>query len=295
MVLGANELSHDLEKVAWINAVFLQGRGPGWQALASPWRVSPLKPGVVPEHLRQAMRRPIYLADPQTKNLLVYDHAWASKYSPARASEPGRSWSVCDSVDGPGCMDLLEQYHDMKNSGISLSPIGSERSQMISKGSGHGSSPLSQLVQTESAAQAAALKRQRAEQTAGRSRAMPHRTPALDLRTKTKGSGVSDAVLDAAMKGTHPKKALELAQITPGRTERELTQAAKSHHPTARKTEMADAKAGEPEDSAAEAAMARAAVARAAELSKEAYAKEGVPNTRDIQDLSGPPGAVKRH
>jgi hypothetical protein len=83
--------------------------------------------------LVQAMRRPIYLADPQTPNLRVHDHAWASKYSPAKTRAqvvfslghggPGSVsyvGSVCDSTDGPGCMELRERYQSAQRSGVTL-------------------------------------------------------------------------------------------------------------------------------------------------------------------------------
>ena len=63
----------------WHNVPFLQGHGPGYDALETPWRI--LEKGdrrtwaTAP-----SARLPVYVADGGTAKEMVLDHVWGSRY-----------------------------------------------------------------------------------------------------------------------------------------------------------------------------------------------------------------------
>eukprot|EP01051_Picozoa_sp_SAG22_P022278 SAG22_NODE_5278_length_1047_cov_1.844937_1_plen_257_part_10 len=157
----------------WKNVPFLQGRGPGWAALATPWRLPAPQPGArqitrpayVPGAAGYRPRRAVYIADPGEPGQLVLDGVWGSVYNPSRmrpgpaGGQPVRA--LCDSTDGPGCMALQRQYASATAAGVSLNVYGETgggkadgvwgsqvpgwNAQQQFARSKHGKSPLAQL------------------------------------------------------------------------------------------------------------------------------------------------------
>ena len=96
----------------WKNEPFLQGRGPGWAALATPWRARMMRGRGVPQHLLVPIPRPLYISDPGTQKAgalpgeLVHDDVWGSVYNPGRHKPGAAHRTLCVLADGPGCFRL---------------------------------------------------------------------------------------------------------------------------------------------------------------------------------------------
>jgi hypothetical protein len=109
-------------------------------------------------------------------------------------------------------MDLRERYRSMQSSGVSLAPAGAERSAAVSRGAGHGSSSLSQLVPlgrdfeakwAEAGRAAAAAARRSSRNAAPR-----HRT-VMELLAQAEAAGASDAEASEALDSADPRRALK--------------------------------------------------------------------------------------
>jgi hypothetical protein len=128
----------DVDFEVWHNVPFLQGHGPGYDALETPWRVrqrggEPL----LTTSTSPAARLPLYVADGGTDKETVHDHTWGSQYRPKAGT--GR----CASADGPRCLALHKEYQNLVTSGVRKNPGKGGGS--LPAGKGHGSSAIVQL------------------------------------------------------------------------------------------------------------------------------------------------------
>ena len=121
----------------WHNVPFLQGHGPGYDALETPWRI--LEKGdrrtwaTAP-----SARLPVYVADGGTAKEMVLDHVWGSRYR-VRGEGEGR----CSMADGPRCLALRDEYVALRKPGARRTAGTGGGS--LPAGTGHGSSAVSQL------------------------------------------------------------------------------------------------------------------------------------------------------
>lgn len=133
-VESASSDTHDFE--LWHNVAFLQGHGPGYDALETPWR---LRHGRLPGTTRTSTsaRLPLYVADGDTISEVVHDHTWGSQY------RPRSNVNRCTSADGPRCLSLAEEYESLLASGVRKT--AGNRAGSLPAGKGHGSSAIVQI------------------------------------------------------------------------------------------------------------------------------------------------------
>eukprot|EP01052_Picozoa_sp_SAG31_P030242 SAG31_NODE_3087_length_4690_cov_30.948377_3_plen_348_part_00 len=154
----AGEVQIESSDVAWSNAPFLQGRGPGWAALATPWRTRHMSGAKVPDHLQRSLQRPVFVTNPDTDHELFHDDTWGSVFDPVRMYRPSQSKPsgvkpgplLCQSQDGPRCMALHQAYAAAIDAAVSLEPHGGSgataKTAQASRDKVHGNSPMTQLM-----------------------------------------------------------------------------------------------------------------------------------------------------
>lgn len=136
-VVGQTSLGDKRDFEVWHNVPFLQGHGPGYDALETPWRVRHhgRSPGTT--RTSASARLPVYVADAGTSSETIHDHTWGSQY------RPRANFDRCTSADGPRCLGLAEQYQNLKAS--SVRRTAGKGGGSLPAGKGHGSSAIVQL------------------------------------------------------------------------------------------------------------------------------------------------------
>ncbi len=128
---------HKRDFEVWHNVPFLQGHGPGYDALETPWRVRHHGGSPGTTRTSASARLPLYVADGGTSSETIHDHTWGSQY------RPRANFDRCTSADGPRCLGLAEEYENLKSSGVRKT--AGKGGGSLPAGKGHGSSAVVQL------------------------------------------------------------------------------------------------------------------------------------------------------
>lgn len=136
-VLGCTSGESERDFEIWHNVPFLQGHGPGYDALETPWRVRQSGRSLGTTRTSTSARLPLYVADGGTSSETIHDHTWGSQY------RPRANFNRCTSADGPRCLALAEEYENLAASGVRKN--AGKGGGSLPAGNGHGSSAIVQL------------------------------------------------------------------------------------------------------------------------------------------------------
>ena len=137
-VVGCTSGGSERDFEIWHNVPFLQGHGPGYDALETPWRVRQSGRSLGTTRTSTSARLPLYVADGGTSSETIHDHTWGSQY------RPRANFNRCTSADGPRCLALAEEYENsIVASGVRKN--AGKGGGSLPAGNGHGSSAIVQL------------------------------------------------------------------------------------------------------------------------------------------------------